>query len=77
VSPDRAGPGHFLATYTASVIDAVPTPETAPEVPPRTGRVWRTAALVVLSLVLVVLLGVVFFSALGLANEGVGSCGGG
>jgi hypothetical protein len=42
----------------------------------RTSRVWRIVALVVAFQVLIVVLGIVLFSAMGLANDGPGGCGG-
>jgi amino acid transporter len=49
----------------------------APEVPAKVSRVWRIVLLVVAVQALLVVLGTVAFSALGLANDGTGSCGGG
>jgi type IV secretory pathway component VirB8 len=40
-------------------------------------RIWRIVGLVVAFQFLVIIAVVVLFSGLGLANEGVGSCGGG
>jgi hypothetical protein len=40
-------------------------------------RVWRIVGLVVAFQFIAIIATVVLFSALGLANEGVGSCGGG
>ena len=40
-------------------------------------RIWRIVGLVVGFQALIVLAGVLLFSGMGLANEGVGSCGGG
>jgi hypothetical protein len=56
------------------VIEAAPAPE-AP-VPARVSRVWRIVLIVVAAQALLVLLGTVAFSALGLADEPTG-CGGG
>ena len=42
-----------------------------------TSRVWRIVGLVVAFQFLAIVATVVLFSALGLANDGVGSCGGG
>jgi hypothetical protein len=54
------------------VIEAVPTP---PEAPP--AQTWRTAALILFSLTLVLIALVMVFSVLGLADDGTGGCGGG
>ena len=51
-------------------------PESAAAAPSRKSRLWLIVALVVTSQALIVLGAVLLFSALGLANDGVGSCGG-
>lgn len=58
------------------MIDTVTAPEPT-DVPAGPSRVWRIVAIVVAFQVLIVLAGIVFFSAMGLANDGVGGCGGG
>jgi hypothetical protein len=53
------------------------TPEAPADPPVRPSRVWRMV-LIVLSVQLVLIAGgMVFFTALGFANDGAGSCGGG
>jgi hypothetical protein len=46
-------------------------------VPARVSRVWRIVGMVVAFQILAIVAMVVLFSAMGLANDGVGSCGGG
>lgn len=57
------------------MIDVAAPPE-AP-VPADGSRVWRIVAMIVAFQVVIVLAGIFLFSGIGLANEGVGSCGGG
>jgi hypothetical protein len=55
------------------------TADDAAELPAPTksaARIWRIVALVVAFQALILVLGIVLFSALGLANDGVGGCGG-
>jgi hypothetical protein len=51
----------------------------APEAPAPTAasRVWRMVLIVVSAQLAIIALGMVFFTMIGLGNEGVGSCGGG
>ena len=51
-------------------------PETSTE-PPRASRVWRMVMIVVAVQLVLIAVGMVFFTALGLANDGTGGCGGG
>lgn len=54
------------------------TPPEAPPVPPARGnRVWRMVAIVVAVQLVVIALGLAFFTMVGLANAGPGGCGGG
>jgi len=41
------------------------------------GRVWRTVLVVMAFQALIAVIGMVVFSAMGFANDGVGTCGGG
>jgi hypothetical protein len=51
---------------------------TVPEAPAeRPSRVWRIVLLVVSAQLVLIAAGMFFFTALGLANDGTGSCGGG
>jgi hypothetical protein len=59
------------------VIDATIAPQAPAEVPAKASRVWRIVGLVVAFQILAIVAAVVFFSAMGFANDGVGSCGGG
>jgi hypothetical protein len=59
------------------VIEGATAPEATATVPAKTSRVWRIVGIVVAFQALIVLAGVLLFSAMGLANDGVGSCGGG
>jgi hypothetical protein len=54
------------------------TMEALEPIPPTKGasRVWRIVLIVVAAQLLIVALGMVFFTAMGLANDGVGGCGG-
>jgi len=58
------------------VIDATSVPETPAE-PRRHSRVSRMVPLVVSLQLVLIAVGMVFFNALGLANDGTGGCGGG
>jgi len=58
------------------VIDAIAVPETRAE-PPRPGRVWRMALLVVSVQLVLIAVGMVFFNALSFADTVTGGCGGG
>jgi hypothetical protein len=55
------------------VIDAA----AAPQPPARADRVWRMVAVVVAAQAVIIAAGLLLFTVLGLANDGVGSCGGG
>ena len=57
--------------------DLATEPQAAAEVPARVSRVWRIVGMVVAFQIVAILGMVVLFSAMGLANDGVGSCGGG
>jgi hypothetical protein len=59
------------------VISEATAPEGAAAAPSGKSRLWLIVALVVTFQVLIVMGAVLLFSALGLANDGVGSCGGG
>jgi hypothetical protein len=47
------------------------------EAPTKVSRVWRIVLFVVAAQLAVIALGMLLFSAMGLANDGTGSCGGG
>ena len=52
----------------------------APEPPaelPRPSRVWRMVLIVVSVQLVLIAVGMIFFTAMGFANDGTGSCGGG
>jgi hypothetical protein len=53
-----------------------PAAETTPE-RPRQNRLWRMALIIVSFQLVFIALGMVFFTALGFANDPTGSCGGG
>jgi hypothetical protein len=60
------------------VIDAIATPPEAPaEIPAKASRVWRIVLLVVSVQLVLIAVGMILFTAMGLANDGTGSCGGG
>jgi hypothetical protein len=60
------------------MLEATATPpETPAEVPARVSRVWRMVLLVVSAQLVIIALGMTFFTLSGLANDGTGSCGGG
>jgi hypothetical protein len=52
----------------------LPTPE-SPVKPP--SRVWRMVLIVVTFQLVIVAAGMLFFTAMGFANDGTGGCGGG
>ena len=58
------------------MINEATAPETSLAVPAGKSRTWLIVAFVITFQVLIVLGAVLLFSALGLANDGVGSCGG-
>jgi len=58
------------------VIDEATALETSVAVPAGKSRTWPIVAFVITFQVLIVLGAVLLFSALSLANDGVGSCGG-
>jgi len=58
------------------VIDEATALETSVAVPAGKSRTWLIVAFVITFQVLIVLGAVLLFSALSLANDGVGSCGG-
>jgi hypothetical protein len=45
--------------------------------PPRPSRVWRMVMIVVAFQLVIIAAGMVFFTAMGFANDGTGGCGGG
>ena len=60
------------------MIDATTiAPEGSADAPARLSRVWRIVLVVVSAQLAVVALGMLLFSAMGLANDGTGGCGGG
>ena len=59
------------------VIDLATAPQAPGEVPDKGSRVWRIVAIVVALQLFIVFAGILLFAGMGLANEGVGSCGGG
>jgi hypothetical protein len=60
------------------VIDAIASPPQAPaEQPAKASRVWRMVLIVVSVQLVLIAAGMILFTAMGLANDGVGSCGGG
>jgi hypothetical protein len=54
----------------------LPAPETSTE-PSRPSRVWRMVMFVVAFQLVLIAAGMVFFTAMGFANDGTGGCGGG
>ena len=60
------------------MIDAIATsPEAPVEVPAKASRIWRMVLIVVSVQLVLIAIGMVLFTAMGLANEGpTGSCGG-
>ena len=52
------------------------TPE-APAEPVRPSPIWRIVLIVVTFQLVVIAAGMLFFTAMGFANDGTGSCGGG
>jgi hypothetical protein len=60
------------------MIDAIATsPEAPAEIPAKASRVWRIVLLVVSVQLVLIAIGMILFTAMGLANDGTGSCGGG
>ena len=60
------------------MIDAIATPPEGPtEVSTRASRVWRMVLIVVSVQLVLIAAGMIRFTALGLANDGTGGCGGG
>jgi hypothetical protein len=59
------------------VSDVVATVEPPADRPSRASHIWRIVAIAAAFYAVLMLAGVVLFAALGLANDGVGSCGGG
>jgi hypothetical protein len=59
----------------AIAADAGPAETPAPR--KKASRIWRIVAFVLAFQVLIVAIGIVLFSAMGLANDGPGGCGGG
>jgi hypothetical protein len=58
------------------VIDAIATPPESPA-PEQTSRIWRMVLIVVSVQLVLIAAGMILFTAMGLANDGTGSCGGG
>jgi len=60
------------------VLDSISTaPETPADGPDKVSHVWRIVLMVVAFQALAIVVAVVLFSAMGLANDGTGGCGGG
>jgi len=60
------------------VIDAAAaTPATPADPPIRPSRLWRMVLIVVSVQLVLIAAGMLFFTAMGFANDGTGSCGGG
>jgi len=60
------------------MIDAVATASKGPtEVPAKASRIWRMVLIVVSVQLVLIAAGMIFFTAMGFANDGTGSCGGG
>jgi len=60
------------------VIEAMTTPSEVPPVPSaRASGIWRMVLIVVSVQLVLIAAASVFFTAMGFANAGVGSCGGG
>jgi hypothetical protein len=60
------------------MIDAVATASQGPtEVPTKASRIWRMVLIVVSVQLVLIAAGMIFFTAMGFANDGTGSCGGG
>jgi hypothetical protein len=57
------------------VIETAAAPEGS--APTASSRVWQMVLVVVSAQLAIIALGMVFFTTIGLGNEGVGSCGGG
>jgi len=53
------------------------TSETPADPPVRPNRVWRMVLIVVSVQLVLIAAGMLFFTAMGFANDGTGSCGGG
>jgi len=58
------------------VSDAIATAPESAEAPARPSRVWRMVLIVVSVQLVLIAAGMVLFTAMGLANDGTGSCGG-
>jgi len=58
------------------VSDALATAPESAEEPARPSRVWRMVLIVVSVQLVLIATGMVLFTAMGLANDGTGSCGG-
>jgi len=59
------------------VIEATAAPEVPADGAAPTNRFWRIVLIVVSAQLAIIAVGLVLFSAMGLANDGVGTCGGG
>ena len=59
------------------MIEATAAPAPEADLAPRPSRVWRMVLLVVSAQLVIIALGMTFFTLSGLANDGTGSCGGG
>jgi hypothetical protein len=58
------------------VVEAMAATPDPAEVPARASRIWRMVLIVVSVQLVLIAAGMVFFTAMGLANDGTGSCGG-
>lgn len=56
---------------------AAATPATPVDPPIRPSRLWRMVLIVVSVQLVLIAAGMLFFTAMGFANDGTGSCGGG
>jgi len=58
------------------VIEAIAATPEAADVPAKASRIWRMVLIVVSVQLVLIAAGMVLFTAMGLANDGTGSCGG-
>ena len=58
------------------MIDTIATAPDPAEPPAKASRVWRMVLIVVSVQLVLIAVGMVLFTAMGLANDGTGSCGG-
>ena len=59
------------------MIDAATAPQAPAEVPAEPSRVWRMVLIVVAVQLVLIAIGMVFFTAMGYADATAGTCGGG